>query len=1395
MSLTNANVTDLELLNNMQNNLSETTNEKIQVAGMEPKLTVPLPKEEEDAIDQEEEETRASRLKAAFSPEIVDAYEIDAEEPARFEVPIVGLGEPQERILQAATGTDDPDALLDYKEEIAPISNTYARVFGRTFIEDAQKTIPWFNNLLLKSTARAASLQWLPRLANSIYNTGYNAVLSGLDYAVPSLRFDEYYRDDSSIMSGNDPWWIDKYVSSDIDSATKWMDKHLKTYGNMLLDLMPPVPIEERNDIHHVVHKSAILSSPMAPFLRALHFASTTPKALKTLSDAGNTMGTAVKKRSKEYVSDSINYTLGTAKAAIGGAVAWQAAETVLEGSKYQELSPFFAIFGAMYGGDRMAKIPVRYILGTSLYALTKSHKKFGIGINPDFGTREGVGSSGHRLGLAALAIMSDVPYSDIAKRYNDPQALRDLINISSVKHLNYMDKLAKGYENLPEPYREIVGKALSRFDTIVNNMGEKGIHLIGTLGQVVGLAAVDGLARAQIHEHKAGLFKGIDEIIVKSNIEDQQQIVQKQIDATSEALIKEMNKNDLFVKDQTLASIRKNAEGILDTARKNAKEYKDVVDDMSTRSKTFFNTRDMTFLRNLADKPIKEGGFGWDEAFGSTQKTSLLSQNEIYRKQTEHLDEVENHLTSNFNYAKKIIGDSYDLIKQNSIPVDATLLTRSVTDIREDFIVPALQSLSKEGRTINSKTSFVSFLRQNTLNAMTTKELEGVLSDLMSARQQGFGYQGPNSKGILQVINWDNIKKQENAMKEQGVPDSERANFLRKIIARATGTDEKSAAYMDTLVAPTVEISDLIKFRSELLGAYRKTRGNAEGEAIHNLETNLTNYIDETFKNLDEAGMKVTKSDGTQISYEEAYKNAREQYIKYGLPWKSMIGTSSKETMFRSINEETLGLEHTMALFLQTTSPKQGAELFKTMFQDPKSIEQSSKLIQLTIGRILAGDLPNLKDKFINNLTHTGLAEYRKAKMITRFQEESLIRLVDKRTQVHEALNSESIKANHDRVINEIVPDFKREIDTVLGKESELAKKVQGVDTPSKFFRLLVEESQVKIPRMTKKEVQPFVDDFKKGAYRGKEVLDEFGFPQSMPGFKNNVDDLDMDSFSNQFVDTIVNNTKFTNKQKIDKLDDVEKMMMYMMYKDSFKLTTQKNPAKSAHYQFNMKGRTEPLSMEEVYSKYKETGLMKDIDFTRYAELLEQTFPVFKKIAESKHVLGDNKVSERFQNLTEIFEVMRMSLAQTANVTISDVGRGISMASGLSRVWAVARGVVSLRFIASEAFIRVQHQRKNQYITEILTNPETVKIIHDVAVRGKRPTVKQIRLWKKIAVQAFGEHAHDKMSDGEFGDWIQYCLTHYDPRDRTSAGFPADSPTSGDRKVVTDSEPRLIVE
>jgi len=119
---------------------------------------------------------------------------------------------------------------------------------------------------------------------------------------------------------------------------------------------------------------------------------------------------------------------------------------------------------------------------------------------------------------------------------------------------------------------------------------------------------------------------------------------------------------------------------------------------------------------------------------------------------------------------------------------------------------------------------------------------------------------------------------------------------------------------------------------------------------------------------------------------------------------------------------------------------------------------------------------------------------------------------------------------------------------------------------------------------------------------------------------------------------------------------------------------------------------------------------------------------------------------------LKELLEVNRLTLSDLAKIPLSDIGGAMSMSSLLSRAFAVARGVVSLKFVAGDAFLRIQHQKKMQYMSDVLTRPETVKIMHDVLVKGKTVTGEQIKYWKRLAVPIVGNYVINKLDDRDLG-------------------------------------------
>ena len=1376
---------DTDLLNGMQEDLA-TENNEVQVADLRLNVS-PTQSPIEERTDTSVEENKLTRAMDATDPNIYDADEIEAQDNV-VEAPIAGKQSKEQRVISAAK---ESEGVAQYKEFVEDPENvaaaTYLQVPALETVREIQELTPFLTKLAIKAGLRTPEM--VGRMGVRLGQETLNLGIGVLDAASPWTSMEAYYVDETPIFTGKDPYWIDTWGEPWSKQAHDYLDKELKVYGDELRQWIGDVPIEKRNVVHKILGKSAQLAAPILPFMTGLGFFLKSPKLMRAAMQAGETFGGAAKKTGKAYLSKQKDVFLGTGKAAIGGGVAWQAAEMALADTAYEGMAPIFAIPGAMAGIDRMVRFPVNVAFGATLAAMIKAYDKFGVGISGEYGT----GSRFSKLGTMALAMAQGIPLTEIFKKWNNPEELRNLIGLGTSKHMAYINKLAEGLVDLPAPYHKIMYESLERQDYFIKKYGEDGAKMNLLVGQVVGLAVTNGLARASLHSHKAGLFRSIDKITVQTSIEETQHVIQNQIDAIANQLYKEIEKIQPFAKDENLATLRTNIEKLVDQSKKDAADNKTLIDDMANSSSVMLNTQEAYVLSNMAGTSLREGGFGWDANFSGTRK-EMVEKNDVF------VDSVESLITENVGYAKREVNAAYQLIKDNPITLDATFLVNAVKELREEFLRPALNSLTRAGRSVKNKSEFVSFLRQNMLKNVELNDLRSLVEkfkETASEASEEYGFRTLQGN-ILKRTDWDKIIKAEGKIAN---PD-EAADYLRDTLSRLEGVNDASAKLLDDSIPPIVDLGELISFRGELLDAYRRTMGNKEGYAIGELEGKVTQFIDDALearkdkiKTTDEAGNEI------EISYAEAYADAKEKYKKLLLPWKSAVGTQSQNSVYKNGGiEDTLGPEHMLALLTRTKNPDTMVELFEGLFQvpsnNPFSRDNAVELFQLTIGRILAGDYPKFKDAFVNDLTYIQIGKMEKAGMITPHQADNLQVIVKKKLDYDTILQDETTKLAHDNVVKNVIPEFKKFIDETLGPNSELALKIKGLDTSDKIFEVLLEENMLKVPSLTPEGVKPFVTKMREGLYEGEAIIkakgtDVRGYPFgesdiTLKGLKNNVEDVALDSFSGQIVDFIVKNPKFSREKKLEYLTGIEQMMMFQMYKRSFKLTSQRDPSRLAEFKYTNTGK---LELSEMYEAAKHSGLMRDIDITTYAHMLETTFPVFKATAAAKQGLGDNLARETFENLAESFEMMRYSLAKIADVNIDDVGRGISMASGLSRVWAVARGVVSLRFVVSEAFIRQQHMLKVKYINEILTNPETVKIIHDVVVHGKKPTLKQAGYWKRLTVDIFGNYANDAMPDAEFSTWIEHVLGS--DRGTTLSGAANIYAPEVERKVITTGDPR----
>ena len=111
------------------------------------------------------------------------------------------------------------------------------------------------------------------------------------------------------------------------------------------------------------------------------------------------------------------------------------------------------------------------------------------------------------------------------------------------------------------------------------------------------------------------------------------------------------------------------------------------------------------------------------------------------------------------------------------------------------------------------------------------------------------------------------------------------------------------------------------------------------------------------------------------------------------------------------------------------------------------------------------------------------------------------------------------------------------------------------------------------------------------------------------------------------------------------------------------------------------------------------------------------------------------------------IYKASRIAVAKSAKIRLTNLPGSMGIASFISRAYAVMRGVVSLRFVASEAFVRAAHTKKIEMLTEALQSPEAVNTMEKVIVRGELPTAAKAIAFFNIIARSVGGYVTEKLT------------------------------------------------
>jgi hypothetical protein len=118
----------------------------------------------------------------------------------------------------------------------------------------------------------------------------------------------------------------------------------------------------------------------------------------------------------------------------------------------------------------------------------------------------------------------------------------------------------------------------------------------------------------------------------------------------------------------------------------------------------------------------------------------------------------------------------------------------------------------------------------------------------------------------------------------------------------------------------------------------------------------------------------------------------------------------------------------------------------------------------------------------------------------------------------------------------------------------------------------------------------------------------------------------------------------------------------------------------------------------------------------------------------------GGYLAEDQIKNIRTIIEFVKRDQRPTGAGGLSFTGepRGLSIESYISRFYSISRGVVSPRYVFTEAMIQNIRMKDHRMLQEMITKPEVASILADMLQEGKRFTeAKEIRLRELMVAMA----------------------------------------------------------
>lgn len=1245
-------------------------------------------------------------------------------------------------------------------------------------------------------TQAAVGLIYVPEVLGNFAVTAYDTTIDVADdmfaRALLNTTLDDWNTDRQDIA-------ITQGTKETADMFKKWatgvIDTKFRAFNDYIVSSLDlNIPEYEQDNFYKIAYKTGFLSAPIIPLLRGFSLVYKTPAIYRHTSRlAQESLDSPIVRTAKnvgltakELTYINTNLSLKNFNAALGGGAAWQGAEAMFKDTEYESIAPLTAIIGAFSGATGPARLAVGTLtiplrIFNSFYRMTTRQTEAPPNL---LLSKLGALSAGAN----PVSVMRAKTIDSLAKVVGKTRSTGGFDE-------SMMASIYKAIKQLPDDVQKEFYDNMATAKEMLEQSAKEGaeVPIMFSLAAITGLGVMNAIQKATMESVRMGaMTTSGNTIAILSSLEKTQIINQnniKQIKKQFESIKNELNPNDITA---TTQSILKNVDNLLADVTENANTLENVLLGITDNAKTLLTHNEKIQINNVADVTFNNKRFQPK----NTKEKENFKLDQITQATNVFRNQIENLLKNTWDSTKKQNDDLYKAAfagKENEVVTLPASFIRNIDEQTDDMFPDKIASLFGKTEGATKLQQFKIITKRNHLSTLTEEQLAKTFNSLNkihnSADDATFFTIPKNAMDLRRPADFKGVQATIKKLDLSEERIAKYVDFLSRIdspkindgFSKQTfemlmgGPDKAFGIFNQTLFPAKVQLKDLLEFRKHIqtVSAKKLKSGDSltkqQGEKLKRVANDLT----DTLNNIPNVDKDMLKK----------YDTAKRFFRNKTLIWRDPVPSSLRdEVTFSDLAfGETKDVIDYFSEFLKYPDANKMTVAFEKLFNVPirsletgniiksqeENFQEAKILFQTTIGRVLTGQAKEgiSADAFINNLSLDKIGIFKKAGLINDEQAKGLIKIFKKRHDINEKITSDVTMSRINRIQRSVIPELK-----TLSKEGRVpegfAKIIEGITSTEGLLNALLFENSVLARTVSKEQVkslrEQITDVTANVQLRGKttDVMDEE--IEALLKKEGLGDDLTSQqtrqSFSDLVLKAVETNNKLTSSQKLQAFDDISRLLYHHIYSTSINITAQRNFGQQTNNVIREAAkRKAELDPNLHWKAVDDAGLQNEINIISMAKAIESINPLLTKIANKKRALpGLNekqaiKESEkdivRLAKLQLIYKASRIAVAKSAKVLLTNLPGSMGIASFISRAYAVVRGVVSLRFVASEAFVRAAHTKKIEMLTEALQSPEAVNTMEKVIVRGELPTAAKALSFFNIIARSVGGYVTEKLS------------------------------------------------